>query len=151
MAGHGRREVAAELAAAGERFARWRRGRVRGARIPRELWQLAIDLADRYGVSRVSGVVQVGYYELQKQCRLAAVCVDSARPGPPERAPRFIELPRSSGPASTPANATERIGDETRECVIEIEHISGHRLRLRLPLADAAQITPFVRQLLEAR
>jgi hypothetical protein len=55
MAGRGRREVAAELAAAGERFARWRRGRVRGARIPRELWQLAIDLADRYGVSRVSG------------------------------------------------------------------------------------------------
>jgi hypothetical protein len=55
MAGRGRREVAAELAAAGERFARWRRGRVRGARIPRELWQLAIELADRYGVSRVSG------------------------------------------------------------------------------------------------
>ena len=67
MAGRGRREVAAELAAAGERFARWRRGRVWGARIPRELWQLAIDLTDRYGVSRVSEVVQVGYYELQKQ------------------------------------------------------------------------------------
>lgn len=46
MAGHGRRAVAAELAVelavAGERFARWRRGRIRGARIPRELWQLAI-------------------------------------------------------------------------------------------------------------
>jgi hypothetical protein len=73
MAGCGRREVAAELAAAvGERFAWWRRGRVRGARIPRELWQLAIDLADRYGVSRVAGVVRVGDYEMQKQCRLAA-------------------------------------------------------------------------------
>ncbi len=122
-----------------------------GARIPRDLWQLAIDLADRYGVSRVLGVVQVGYYEYQKQCRLSAACVNSARPGPQERVPRFIELPRSSGPTSTPANATEWIGGETRECMIEIEHVSGHRLRLRLPVANAAQITLFVRQLLEAR
>jgi hypothetical protein len=35
--------------------------------------------------------------------------------------------------------------------MIEIEHVSGHRLRLRLPVANAAQITLFVRQLLEAR
>ena len=151
MAGHGRRAVAAELAVAGERFARWRRGRVRGGRIPGELWQLAVELSDRYGVSRVAGVVRVGYYELQKQCRLAAGGVDSARQTPPERAPRFIELPRSAGQASTPAKAPEWIEVESRECVIEIEHVSGHRLRLRLPVADAAQITPFVRQLLEAR
>jgi hypothetical protein len=55
MAGRGRRAVAAELTVAGERFARWRRGRVRGARIPHELWQLAIELAGRYGVGRVAG------------------------------------------------------------------------------------------------
>jgi hypothetical protein len=59
MAGRGRLAVVAELAVAGERFARWRRGRVRGARIPHELWQLAIELAGRYGVSRVAGVVRV--------------------------------------------------------------------------------------------
>ena len=151
MAGRGRRAVAAELTVAGERFARWRRGRVRGARIPHELWQLAIELSVHYGVSRVAGVVRVGYYELQKQCRLAAAGENSARPTPPERAPRFIELPRSAGPASTPAKAPEWIEAESRECVIEIEHASGHRLRLRLPVADVAKITPFVRQLLEAR
>ena len=53
---------------------RQRRGGVRGARIPQKLWQLAIELAGRYGVSRVAGVVRVGYYELQKQCGLAALC-----------------------------------------------------------------------------
>lgn len=64
MAGHGRRAVAAELAVASERFARWRRGRVRGARIPRELWQLAIELADRDGVSRLARVIRVVYCDL---------------------------------------------------------------------------------------
>jgi hypothetical protein len=137
MAGHGRRAVAAELAVAGERFARWRRGRVRGARVPRELWQLAVELAGRYGVSRVAGVVRVGYYELQKQCRLAAGSADSARKALPEQAPRFIELPRSEA--------------ETGECVIELDHVSGHRLRLRIPVADAALIAPIVRQLWESR
>jgi len=151
MAGHGRRAVAAELAVAGERFARWRRGRVRGARVPRELWQLAVELAGRYGVSRVAGVVRVGYYGLQKQCRLAAGSADSARKALPEQAPRFIELPRSEGTASTSANTREWIGAETGECVIELDHVSGHRLRLRIPVADAALIAPIVRQLWESR
>jgi hypothetical protein len=84
MAGRGRRAVA------GECFARWRRGRVRGARIPQELWQLAIELAGRYGVSCVARVVRVGYYELQKQCRLATERVDSTPRTLSERTPRFI-------------------------------------------------------------
>ncbi|MFO0816368.1 MAG: hypothetical protein U1A77_00420 [Pirellulales bacterium] len=151
MAGRGRRAVAAELTVPGERFARWRRGRVRGARIPHELWQLAIELAGRYGVSRVAGVVRVGYYELQKQCRLAADRVDSAPRTLPERAPRFIELPRSVEPTSASAKAPGMASAEAGECVIELDHVSGHRLRLRIPVADAALIAPIIRQLWEAR
>jgi hypothetical protein len=147
MAGRGRRAVVA-----GERFARWRRGRVRGAQIPHELWQLAIELAGRYGVSRVAGVVRVGYYELQKQCRLAADRVDSApQVLRAEQSPRFIELPRSVRLTSTSAKAPGMASAEAGECVIELDHASGHRLRLRIPVADAALIAPIVRQLWEAR
>ncbi|MFO0816346.1 MAG: hypothetical protein U1A77_00310 [Pirellulales bacterium] len=122
MAGRGRGAVA------GERIARLRRGRVRRARIPRESWQLAIELAGRYGVIRLAGVVRVGCYELQKQCLLTTDRVDSAQRTLPKRSPRFIELPRSVGPTSASANTPGMASAEAGECVIELDHASGQVL-----------------------
>jgi hypothetical protein len=110
MAGRQRCEVPRDLARGAERFVRWRRNRVRGERIPDALWNCAVDLAGRYGVSRTAAVLRVGYYELQKQVARCHESVPAAAPA------AFVELPRAAS---------------ARECVIEFESASGSRMRVQ--------------------
>ena len=60
MVGRLRREVPLELSRLAGRFAEWRRGRPRGARIPGSLWMAAVKLAGRHGVSWTASVLRVG-------------------------------------------------------------------------------------------
>lgn len=118
MTGPKKGELPQELARAAARFAQWRQGRVVGERIPEPLWNLAVALAARYGVSRTAAELAVGYYSLQKRCE--------EEPSSPARqgedsasSASFIELPPS---ALIPSS----------ECVIEFEKASGAKLRVHL-------------------
>ena len=68
MARRQRREVPRDLARAAERFVRWRRSRVVGERIPERLWNCAVDLAGRYGVSRTATVPPNGLLPTPEAC-----------------------------------------------------------------------------------
>jgi len=50
------------LRRAAEQFARWRNAHDLGTRIPVRLWQLAVDLAVTYGVSRTATALTLDYY-----------------------------------------------------------------------------------------
>jgi hypothetical protein len=55
------------LETAAEHFEQWRRIKKNGERIPEKLWSEAIDLVDRYGVSRVVRTLRLSGTDLNKR------------------------------------------------------------------------------------
>lgn len=113
MAGRQRRELPPDLTRGAARFAQWRQSRIPGTRIPEPLWNQAVELAGRYGVSRTAKALRVGFHELQK--RVAR----QANPDKeiPTATTAFVELP-----------AAPVVG----ECRIEWENASGAKMRVEL-------------------
>ena len=109
MGGGKRGDVPADLAKARERFARWRRSKQPGSRIPQPLWKLAVKLAGTHGLARTASALKLDYYSLKKQ-------VEQADGGASASA-AFIEVP------SAPLVANG-------ECVIELEDGAGASMRL---------------------
>jgi hypothetical protein len=91
-----------ELQRGSARFAGWTQIRRRSTPILVELWELAVQLAQRHGVSRISQELPVGYYALQK---LVAACglssydsegVPTVNGSPVKPSPKFVELPAAT-------------------------------------------------------
>jgi len=117
------------------RFRAWRAGRVRGQRIPEELWQAAAGLASSYGLSRIATALQLSYYDLQG--RLSS-------PRPRARVyhtpPSFVELPAPAPTLSGGEGGT-----------VEVVQVSGARLILRLPEAKPRELLCVVQLFLRRR
>jgi hypothetical protein len=134
MATRGIQKGPAGLARAAGRWAQWRRTRRLGTRIPESLWDLALELAARHGVSRTAIALRVDYYALKK--RLDAQT-------PPRRvgsaaAPAFVEL--------TPPSLTAASG-----CVIEFENVSGAKMRIELRGSQVPDLAALGRSFWESR
>ena len=93
MAGRRHCEIPAALTRGRDRFEGWRRGRKVGARIPNELWSLAVKLADGHGLSRTASVLGLDYYSLKERVEAGSSGVTSV---PSE----FVEGSVSSDSAS---------------------------------------------------
>jgi len=106
-----------DLTRAAARFTAWRRSTQRGARIPPALWDLAVELAQRHGVSRTAGALKLDYYSLKK--RLAANGPGRQETQPPAARPAFVELP--AAPFAVAG-----------ECLIEFENAAGAKMRVHL-------------------
>ena len=117
MGGRKRRPVPADMSRAAERFTMWRSTQVRGTRIPDRLWDTAVALAGKYGLSRTAAAVKVGYYALKERCEAGPRASPDAQAS--TATPTFVELPPA--PFTVPG-----------ECVIELENTSGVTLRVRL-------------------
>lgn len=119
MAGRTSAAWGADLVQGATRFADWRRGREVGARIPTALWELAVKLAERHGVSRASQALRVGYYSLQDrvEARRSASATSAAVEKAKSRT--FVEL--SAAPFGAAC-----------ECSIEFEKPCGTKLRVQL-------------------
>ena len=115
--------VPARLARAQERFAKWRRTRRVGTRIPESLWASATKLAGRYGVSQTATALGLDYYGLKKR-------VEEKPSAPPRKSagtPAFVELE----PPSLAA-----LG----ECTVEFEDAEGARMRVHLKGGDSPDL-----------
>ena len=64
-----------------EQFRSWRRDRKRGEKIPKELWQAAVELSEQYSLDELSGTLTLDYERLEK--RVEAVSDRQSRPGSP--------------------------------------------------------------------
>lgn len=124
----------ADLARAAQQFTVWRQSREFGARIPERLWQAAVSLAARHGISRTAGALKLGYYDLKK--RLDRSSRDPQVPDSSVHHPAFLELPAVSLPASA-------------ECVIEFEKASGDRMRVHLKGVSMPDLAAFGRDFWE--
>lgn len=127
---HGRKRgmVPAELASLARQFAGWRQSREFGARIPERLWQAAVGMAAKYGLSRTASALKLAYYSLKERVDHAKRVARNS----PQAAPTFVELP---GLALT----------ATGECVIEFEKASGDRMRMQLKGINIADLAAFGR------
>ncbi|MGE0610350.1 MAG: hypothetical protein AB7O62_24895 [Pirellulales bacterium] len=136
MLGRGKGALPLDLAEAARRFAGWRRTRQRGDRIPAALWNKAVGLADRYGVSRTAQALHIGYYELQKHVarRKAPTTSGNTARGKNASELSFVELPPVALAAS--------------ECVVEFEKASGDKMRVKLP---GSELVALARIFWEAR
>jgi hypothetical protein len=105
-------------------FARWRRGRRLGTRIPSTLWDAAVGAARDCGVSKVAGALSLDYYKLRQRLE-AAPGLGTGGGG------AFLEIPLPASPTS--------------ECVFEVEDAQGARLRVTVKGASAAELEPLAR------
>jgi hypothetical protein len=121
MAGRKRGEIPVLLARGRERFEAWRRTREVGARIPAQLWTLAVELAREHGLSRTAGALKLDYDSLKKRVESKETASSSGT---------FIEF-------SPPSPAGE--------CVIECEDGSGASLRVHLRGCEVPDLSALAR------
>ena len=123
-----------DLVRGAARFARWRQGRALGKRIPEPLWNLAVALAVRHGVSRTASALRVDYYALKK---------------------RSGDQPPTPGEDSAPSAPLVELAPTafatSSECVIEFEKTSGAKLRMHVPGPCLLDLAALGRGFWEAR
>jgi hypothetical protein len=129
-----RDEMLAELSAGAVQWSQWRATRKVGTRIPEPLWELAVELARKYGVSRTAATLRVSYDALKKHCEVREVTASG------KATARFVELPRAA------TDAVVAVGD----CRIEFEKSSGARMRIRVAEARLSDLVAWSRSFWEA-
>jgi hypothetical protein len=120
-----RGELPKDLAQGRSRFEAWRERRQGGRRIPQPLWDLAVRLASKYGISRTATALGLDYYSLKKQAGAAAQ-------QPPSRSPAFVELP-----------PPVVVG---KQALFELDNGAGATMRVQLLGYDAADLQALARQ-----
>src|SRR5262245_28620636 len=100
-----KQQLPERLVRAAARFAAWRRSHVAHSRIPRFLWNAAVNLAREFGVSRTAITLSLNYGDLKKRVESK---LSASRHVLPAEHQSFVELSTSGFP--TP-----------RECLIELE------------------------------
>lgn len=129
----------ARLEAGRQRFERWRRTRQGHSRIPEPLWTSAVKLAGAYGLCKTARTLGLDYNALKRR-------VASARPGDSlvpktvgvkvarqETATAFVELVPPPG-ACLP------------ECIVELEHPHGAKMRIHLTGRQSSEVVAAVSQ-----
>jgi hypothetical protein len=93
------------------RFEDWRKSGRPRTRIPKRLWESAVQAAGQYGLNRTAKTLHLDYYNLKKRLDASGAVRGTT--------PAFIEL----GQATT---------GETPECVIELENRNGSKMRIHI-------------------
>lgn len=104
----------------------WRQNRKHREPMPELLWGLAARLARQYSVARIARFARLDYYSLKE--RFDALGRGGVQP---EKKPAFVEV-------ALPSSAS------VSECVVELEHPRGSRMRIHLrgcPAPDLAALS----------
>lgn len=116
-------ELPQDLLRARSRFQAWRGQRTSRSPIPQHLWDLAVRLAQRHGVSRTATLLRLDYYRLKNRAEQAAPANTSS--------PAFVELPAPAVPG--------------KQCQLELDNGTGTILRVQLLGYDAADLEVLAR------
>jgi hypothetical protein len=133
------RELPVRLKNLRRRFEQWRETCKAHARIPDALWDAAVIMADRYGVSRTAHVLRVNYDTLKN--RLGRKTMAGSRQAA-EGETRFVEL--------TPlASASPFASAGSGECLLELEN-GGAKMRVRLQGVGTPDLSALVQSFWES-
>ena len=106
----------------GLRLKRWREARVRGQRIPVQLWAAAVDMARQLGVQPVAKGLGVDYERLKRRVQGVGGVAPAGKIDTRKVDSRFVEMV-----VSPPSVAPGRC-----ECALELENAQGAKMRLEL-------------------
>jgi len=106
----------------GLRFKHWRETRVRGQRIPAQMWTAAVQMARQLGVQRVAKGLRVDYERLKRRVQGAGGVAHAGKIYPRKVDTRFVEMVVSP-PAAAPGRC---------ECALELENAQGAKMRMEL-------------------
>ena len=112
------------------RFEEWRSHRSGKARIPAELWSVAVEVARKEGINRTARALHVAWDDLKR--RMASTGEVGREPS----SPAFVELV---------APQTQSVP----ECTLEVEGRRG-KLRIQLKGASASDLATLSRELWES-
>jgi len=112
------------------RFEEWRNNRRGKARIPAELWSVAVEVARKEGINRTARELHVAWDDLKR--RMVSTGEVPQHPG----SPAFVEL---VAPRAQPVP----------ECTLEVEGRRG-KLRIQLKGASASDLAVLSRALWES-
>jgi len=114
----------------GKQIERWRSSKSRQERMPEELWGMAVDLARRHGVGRVSKELGLGYVGLKSRIE---ACPIEIKKGTEPFGGGFVELERMAG---------------CGQIRVEVNRPDGCLLRLELGSGFGADVVPIMRAFL---
>ena len=121
-----------KLATVRSGFARWRTRRKPGEHIPDELWRAAVDLAGELGINKTARALRLDYYSLKKHVDDASTRPATAAAVRKASEPSaFVEIP--PGAIAPPS-----------ECVVELEHPGGAKMRVTFKGAFAAELAALI-------
>jgi hypothetical protein len=120
----------AKLAQGRKCFEQWRNQQTRRTRLPKQLWSLATDLAQEFGLSRTASTLKLSYTCLKKRMEMPV----SDPMSQTKYQTQFVEL--------RPSQA-----DTVTECAIECENIQGAKMRIQLKGQDLEGLTRLCREL----
>jgi hypothetical protein len=123
-----RSELPKDLAQGRRQFQAWRERR-QGRRIPQPLWDLAVRLVSRHGLSRTVTALGLDYYSLKKH-------VEAAGQQPPWPSPAFVELP---APLVV-----------SKQALFELDNGAGATMRVQLLGYDTADVEALTRRFWDA-
>jgi len=106
----------------GQRFKHWRETRVRGQRIPAQMWTAAVQMARQLGVHRVAKVLHLDYERLKKRVQGAGGVAHAGKIDTRKVDTRFVEM-LVSPPTAAPGRC---------ECALELENAQGAKMRMEL-------------------
>jgi len=130
--------IPARLETGRRRFERWRRTRKGHSRIPDPLWTSAVKLAGAYGLCRTARTLGLDYNALKRR-------VASARPGD-SLGPKTV---RAQAARQETATAFVELVPPQRaclpECIVELEHPRGAKMRIHLKGTEAPDLAALIR------
>jgi len=106
-----------------KRFKRWRRTRTRGARIPEELWSLAVAVAREQGLNPTARALRLDYYDLKKRLQ-------------GDRGPARTRQAQSATFVELVAPRVAGVG----ECLLELQNARGTQMRITLNGSHSTQL-----------
>ena len=107
----------------GLRLKCWREARVRGQRIPAEMWTAAAQMARHLGVQRVAKGLRVDYERLKRRVQgTGGVAAHAGKIDTRKVDTRFVEM-LVSPPTAAPGRC---------ECALELENAQGAKMRVEL-------------------
>jgi len=106
----------------GLRLKCWREARVRGQRIPAQMWTAAVQMARQLGVHRVAKVLHLDYERLKKRVQGAGGVAHAGKIDTRKVDTRFVEM-LVSPPTAAPGRC---------ECALELENAQGAKMRMEL-------------------
>ena len=118
------------------RLEQWRQRHQAPTPLRESLWDEAVKLARRYGVSRTARALGVAYYSLKDRVEREAVSSAAACPARSEAA--FLELAVSPGTGAG-------------ECILEWEDAGGGKMRVHLKGVEVPDLVALSRSFWEGR